>query len=258
VLDEPLVDPPARGRVYPGGRRVRLSDVDPSGRLRLDAVARYLQDVAGDDAAESGIEAGTITWVVRRTVIDVVAPFRFREWVDLATWCSGTGGRWAARRTSLVGDRGGRADAEALWICVDLKTQAPARLPASFGATYGESAAGRRVSSRLWLDGPPPDASRVAWPLRASDHDVLDHVNNAAYWEAVEERLVGRSELLAQPFRAVLEYGPGLEPGDTVELAVVDRPDTVALWFLVRGKPQASAMMRGTSSASAMPASQKT
>ena len=52
MLDESLAPPPDRGRVFRSGRRVRLSDADPTGRLRLDACARYLQDVGNDDTAD--------------------------------------------------------------------------------------------------------------------------------------------------------------------------------------------------------------
>jgi acyl-ACP thioesterase len=40
---------PRRGRTYSARRRLRLADMDASGRLRLDALARFLQDVAIDD-----------------------------------------------------------------------------------------------------------------------------------------------------------------------------------------------------------------
>ena len=229
--------------MYAGGRRVRLSDIDARGRFRLDAAARFLQDVAGDDAADSGIESTSFTWVVRRTVIDSHAPFGFREWAELSTWCSGTGGRWAARRTTMVGERGGRLEAEALWICVDLVTQAPARLPDSFHRIYAPSAAGRKVSTRLWLGGPPADAITVPWPLRATDHDILEHMNNAAYWEAIEERLHLHDRLLAAPHRSIIEYGPGVAPGDAVELVVEEGPDRLAVWFLDGGAVQAAALV---------------
>jgi acyl-ACP thioesterase len=246
VLDDALVPMPEAGRVYRATRRVRLSDIDVDGRFRLDAAARYLQDVAGDDAADSDLDATTFTWVVRRTVIDVRARFGFRELAELATWCSGTGGRWAARRTTMIGDRGGRVEAEALWICVDLTAQAPMRLPEAFFEIYGPSAGGRKVSSRLGLAGPPSGAgvTVVPWPLRATDHDILAHMNNAAYWEAVEERLVGHPGLLAAPLRAIMEYGPGVEPADRVELVVDEGPDRLAVWFIDAGAVQASALVR--------------
>ena len=47
-----LVPVPGRGRVYTASRRVRLGDADPGGRLRLDAIARYVQDVSDDDTRD--------------------------------------------------------------------------------------------------------------------------------------------------------------------------------------------------------------
>ena len=40
---------PAAGRVFSTARRVRSTEVTPAGRLRLDALARYLQEAAEDD-----------------------------------------------------------------------------------------------------------------------------------------------------------------------------------------------------------------
>ena len=50
---------PSAGRTFTGERIVRLGDVSPAGRLRLDAVARYLQDIATDDAVDAGSTACT-------------------------------------------------------------------------------------------------------------------------------------------------------------------------------------------------------
>ncbi|HEX8803492.1 MAG TPA: acyl-ACP thioesterase domain-containing protein, partial [Acidimicrobiales bacterium] len=94
---------PATGRVFRAARRVRLADADRAGRLRLDACARYLQDIGNDDTADSGIDDPATSWVVRRAVVDVHRPPRWRERLELATWCGGLGGRWAERRLSLVG-----------------------------------------------------------------------------------------------------------------------------------------------------------
>ena len=107
---------PAVGRTFRAGRRIRLSDRDASGRLRLDAVARYLQDVAGDDVDETGWGAPDHLWVMRHVRIDVVVPAVADDFVELTTWCSGTASVAAGRRMSLVGDRGGNVEVDSVWI----------------------------------------------------------------------------------------------------------------------------------------------
>ncbi|HEX8804671.1 MAG TPA: hypothetical protein VF743_10765, partial [Acidimicrobiales bacterium] len=126
----------------------------------------------------------------------------------------------------------------------DLATMAPARLPATFLDAYGAAAGGRTVSSRRWLGGPPDGARPVPWPLRATDVDLLGHVNNAAYWAAVEEELAageGGHPLLARPHRAVMEYGAAIEPDAAVELRVASAADAVSVWFTVAGAVHAAA-----------------
>jgi acyl-ACP thioesterase len=245
VIDEPLVSLPDRGRVFRAGRRVRLADADPSGRLRLDACARYLQDVGNDDTADSGIDDDAVTWVARRAVIDVHTPPAWSEWLDMASWCGGLGRRWAERRMSMVGDAGGRVEISTLWVQLDVATMAPSRLTERFLDVYGEAAGGRKISSRLWLGDPPVGAAAARWPLRAVDIDVIGHVNNAAYWAAVEEQIEPGTAfahaLLGQPHRAVMEYGPGIEAGATVELLVDETDDHLSVWFTVGDAVQAAA-----------------
>lgn len=245
MLDEPLAPLPAAGRVFRSGRRVRLGDADRAGRLRLDACARYLQDVGNDDTADSGIDQPNTTWVVRRAVVDVHRSPVWREDVSLSTWCGGLGGRWAGRRLAAHGSRGGHVEIDTLWVHIDVATGAPVRLPERFLDRYGEAAQGRRISSRLWLGDPPTGAAAVAWPLRAVDLDLLGHVNNAAYWAAVEEVVRdGQGDagsLIARPHRAVMEYGPGIDPGDDVLLLVDRHDERLSLWFAVDGAVRAAA-----------------
>jgi acyl-ACP thioesterase len=250
-IDQVMVPLPERGRVFRARRKVRLGDVAPSGRLRLDACARYLQDVGNDDTADSGLDdvagLGAGVWVVRRAVLDLISPPRWGEWVDLATWCGGTGGRWAERRLSVRGDGGGHVEVTTLWIHLGRETLMPTRLPAAFTEIYGEAAGDRRVSARLWLDPPPPgggdadgDVESRPWPLRAVDFDVMRHVNNAAYWAAVEEVLAaGRDQAprlgRGRTVRAVLEFGAGIGPEAKVDLRVRRRDGALDIWFTEDG-----------------------
>jgi acyl-ACP thioesterase len=245
MLDETLVPLPDVGRVFRSERRVRLGDADRGGRLRLDACARYLQDLGNDDTADSGIDQESTTWVVRRAVIDVHRSPVWREDVALSTWCGGLGGRWASRRLAMEGSHGGHVEIDTLWVHIDVATGAPVRLPERFLEEYGEAAKGHRISSRLWLGDPPAGVASVAWPLRAVDVDLLGQVNSAAYWAAVEH-VVRDGEgapgpLLVRPHRAVIEYGPGIEPDDAVELLVDEGDERLSLWFAVDGVVRAAA-----------------
>jgi acyl-ACP thioesterase len=240
ALDE-LVPPPGEGRVFTATRRVRLGDSTPDGRLRLDALARLLQDVGNDDFVDAGLDV-TAPWVARRMVA-VADPWpRLGEQLTFRTFCGGLGSRWAERRTSVRGDGGGAVEVAALWVFVDPASGRPARLPDWFVGTYGPAARGRTVSARQQLPRPPEGARSRPWPLRHTDLDVLGHVNNAATWAAVEDELGERGLV---PGRAELEYGAAIEHGDPVELLSAAEPDGGAddllLWLTVDADVRASA-----------------
>lgn len=249
--EEPLVPLPDKGRVFRRRRRVRLADAAPSGEARLDAYARYLQDIGNDDTADSGLDGEGGAWVVRRAVIDVNRPPQWGEWLDLATWCGGTGRRWAERRLSIQGEQGASVEMTTLWIHIDPVKLLPLPLPALFTEIYGEATAGRKVSSKLWLprEPVPEPVTSLIWPLRTTDFDLMRHLNNAVYWEAVEEVLVQRKHPLRQPpVRAVLEYAQAVPMRADVTLIVADRSDSgqdrtrpLDIWFTVDDAVHASA-----------------
>ena len=117
---------PVSGRTFRTRYRVRLSDTDATGRLRLDAVARYLQDAATDDVAETGWGAPEHLWVIRRIELDVLEPFLADTEVDVVTWSSGSAAVAAARRWTVTGDAGGRIEVDSVWIHLGPDAQAGA------------------------------------------------------------------------------------------------------------------------------------
>jgi acyl-ACP thioesterase len=238
-----LVPRPARGRVFERDLRVRLADVSPADRLRFDAAARYLQDIARDDSADADLE-NPMGWVVRRTVIEVARPLVFQEATCLATWCSGIGARWAERRTSIRGEHGGAVEAVTVWVHVDPRTGRPARLVDGFAGLYAEAAGGRGADARLSHPAQPPrDCGVQPWPLRAADFDVLGHVNNAAYVAAVEDAIGDRAELWSD-VRVELEYRDPVLPGAAPELAVRSSDGGVELWMCTDAMTNLTASVR--------------
>jgi acyl-ACP thioesterase len=212
-----------RGRRFESDVTVRLSDADPHGALRLDGVARYLQDVATEDWESSGI-ASEDTWVVRRTVIRQVNQRwpRMNERLRVMTWCGGVGAAWAERRTNIAIGTDTVLESAALWVPVD-RSGHPVRVRPEFFEVYGDAMNGRKVSGRVSLVAPPVNAPRLPWPLRRADLDVVGHVNNAAVWQAV-------TEVVDVPVRyvEVIHHG-AVENGHDVELVA----EPGSMWLLV-------------------------
>ncbi|MDH3296192.1 MAG: thioesterase, partial [Acidimicrobiia bacterium] len=162
------------------------------------------------------------------------------------TFCSSLGKTWAERRLTVSGDKGAHYEVATLWVCVDLVAGQPTMLTDEFLAIYGPAAGGRKASARLRNPKPADLGEWTAklktesWQLRRADYDTLGHVNNAAYWAAVEQWLPPFSG----PRRARIEYGTGLSPTPQVDIARVDGDDDVLLlWWLQgeNGPPAASA-----------------
>ncbi len=224
-----MVAVPVGGRTFTLPARAGLGDCAPSGRIRLDALARWLQDVAYGDVEEAGV-ADLAIWVVRRTRIRVDRFPRFGEPHTLLTYCSGIGRMWAERRTSITPDGAGEASVEAvsLWVHLDPVTRMPSPLTAGEMDAYGDAAAGRRVSARLRHPPAPEPAgvSTAPWTFRATELDLANHVNNAAYWQPLEDQLLTSG---AEPQRidAEIEYRSPAQPGVKVILRNADH-----LWIV--------------------------
>jgi acyl-ACP thioesterase len=210
-----IVPSPQRGRIFTESLRPGLADCAPSGRIRLDALARWVQDIAYADSVEAG-QAGNVMWVVRRTRMRVTRFPRFGAEFKLATFCSGLGRMWAERRTSItpVGDDAGAVEVVSIWVHLDPRTARPTKLTAEEIAIWGESTAGRTVTARL--RHPAPDGvaeSSSPWWFRSTELDLAGHVNNAAYLTPVEEELLVDD---AEP-RSIdleIEYRSPAQPGE--------------------------------------------
>jgi acyl-ACP thioesterase len=206
-----LVAHPGVGRRFEHALAVGLADAAPSGRVRLDALARWLQDAALADVVDAGLGEAAL-WVVRRTRLAVTRFPRFGEMATVATFCSATGRMWAQRRTTVATPGGGLVEAVALWVHLDPVSLRPTPFAAKELEVYGPSAAGREVKARLRHPGPPEDAAWRPWHFRSTELDVADHINNAAYWAVLEDELLAGPEPAA--IDAELEFRTPAQPGE--------------------------------------------
>lgn len=184
-----IVPEPGSGRVFTQAWVPGAADVTGAGRARLDAIARWLQDVARADLEDAGFW-GRGVWIVRRTRIRVAAFPRFDDRLELRTFCSGFGRFSAERRTAI---RGGRAQVDAVsrWIYLDPQGARPQRFEGDFREAYEETAGERDANVRVRHPGPPAGAEGEPWHFRATDLDVAGHVNNSHYWGPFEQDLLG-------------------------------------------------------------------
>ena len=189
--------------------------------MRLDAVARFLQDIATDDARDAGLADG---WVVRRTTMTVHRLPRFRDDVDLVTRCSGMSLTAAERCTDLTLDGEPAVDTVSLWAFVGGDGR-PQRIDPIAFEQYGIPVGSPRISTRLRHPDPPAGVAGRPWVVRVADVDVLGHVNNAVAWAVVEEVLADAGIEVAAPFVAEVEFRTALAPDDTPELVVVPGAD---------------------------------
>ncbi|WP_271799204.1 acyl-[acyl-carrier-protein] thioesterase [Dietzia maris] len=280
-----LGPPPSPEAGFSTRRRVRTGDVDPQRRLRLDSVARYLQDIAADNLDATGHARTDPFWIVRRTVIDVIEPISWPATVGLQRWCSGLSSRWANMRVRLTVEdseasedpegpdgmpapgtaalgpptaRGGLVETEAFWIHVTA-----AGLPARISDSGMASLAGTTDIHRLrWAGltqdcpperpGEPQDRPHL---LRSTDFDPLQHVNNAAYLAVVEDELQQHADLLQRRHRVVIEYLRPVRPGATMTVRRRRAGDRLELWLMVDGVVAAAVLVAPIPAASASPAS---
>ena len=223
---------PAEGWRYRTQYKVRLGDVGPDGALRLDGVARLLQDVATDDWDAVALNPDD-NWVVRRTALRLVDGARwprYKEPIVLTTWCAGVGAAWAERRTNIEVQGHVVLEASALWVPIDVSGR-PVRIGTAFMRIYGGTIQGRKVPGRVRAPEVSPDAERRPWPLRRADLDVIGHINNAAIWQAITEVTGGTASYVE-----VIHLG-SLEQGDEVTLLSTDR----CVWLSVNGSVQVAA-----------------
>ena len=164
---------------------VHSYEVDAFDDLAAPALAGYLQELAGLQAAEMGcgidhLMGRGLTWVLSRQRIEIDAPIRRGSVLEVATWPSGVERVFAARefRVSVGGLPVARAST--LWAVMDLARRRPVRPDRVLAPEF------RVAEERLFpladeLGGDDPADGEQRFRIRYSDIDRNLHVTNSTY-----------------------------------------------------------------------------
>lgn len=167
------------------------------------------QDIGQDQLREMGFEETHPLWIVRRTMIDLIRPVEFSDMLRMRRWCSGTSNRWCEMRVRIDGKRkGGLIESEAFWININRETQMPSRIADDFLAGLHKTTSVDRLRWKSYLKpGSRDDAVEIhEFPVRVTDIDLFDHMNNSVYWSVVEDYLASHTELMQAPLRITIEH----------------------------------------------------
>lgn len=242
-VEIPLVERPDSGYIYQTGWRLATTDIDERHNLRLDGVARYVQEVGAEHLADAQLAEIHPHWIVLRTVIDVIEPIELPSDIVFRRWCAALSTRWCNMRVQLEGSAGGRIETAGFWMCVNKSTLTPSRLTDDCITRFGSTTDDHRLKWRPWLTESIIDGRRTPFPLRRTDIDPFEHVNNTIYWHGVHEILCQVPTLTA-PYRAVLEYRSPIKFGESVTIRSDRHDEMVRMHFAVGDDVRAAALLR--------------
>jgi acyl-ACP thioesterase len=207
---------PETGYVYRTAWRVATGDVGGDLGLRLDGVARYIQEVGAENLVDAGEAEEHPHWLVQRTVIDVIESIDFPNEISFSRWCSALSSRWCTMRVDLVGSDGGRIETEGFWIAINAKTLTPQRVSDTLVERFASTTKVHRLKWQPWLQNPADADEAQPFSLRRTDIDIFEHVTNTAYWHAIHEVMASFPDVCTPPYRAVIEYRRPIKYGEDV------------------------------------------
>ncbi len=175
---------------------VAYADVDRDQLLTLGGVFKLLQEAAikhadcYDLGAKAMVAKGE-SWVLNRIAASITRFPRYEENLTLRTWSAGIRGFRGYRDLRLYAGDELLLSASTLWIYVNLRTKSLARVPEDLAAQFpvGQAEMHRPELDRVKHETPAATARATEVALRYGDFDGNSHLNNTAYFDALQTAL---------------------------------------------------------------------
>lgn len=216
---------------FVAGYRVRFDEAGPDGWMRTSSLLRYAQDIAWRHSEHLGFDrawylARGLGWVVRGVDLELHAPVPMGHTLRVTTAVVGHRRIWA-RRMGECRLADGRLAARVTtdWLLLDGRNRI-VRIPDDFGVAFVNPEVESEITRVVAPTGDP--AATLAFTVRRTDLDPLDHVNNAVYLDWLTEALAAAGWLAradAGPRSIRLEYVAPAGFGNEVVVELFGGPD---------------------------------
>ena len=178
------------------------------------------------------------SWVVRRTVLDVVVP----GGSSACRWRRGAAAPAAGGPSAGCPSRGAKVPGRVARRCGSTSTW---RRSCPSGSARGSPGctARRPVAARWarsWRCRPPGDVVPGGRGRCAAPTSTSWPTSTTPPTGALEELIGERPELVAGPHRAIVEFAKQIDPGMAVDLWSIEEPDGVRAWLTVDGTVHAA------------------
>jgi acyl-CoA thioester hydrolase len=183
--------------IYTATFRVRHYECDAHGHLNNANYVRYMQEAAFDASASVGYskdryEAMGYLWLAHETEIEYLQPVVYGDTVEVKTWV-GDFRRVRSRRFyefRKSGDSDPVAQASTDWVYLEAATERPTAVPPEMIVAFVPEGLTESAPPRARFPSFPPRPvgtftmhRQVEW----RDIDTAQHVNNAVYFNYIEE-----------------------------------------------------------------------
>ena len=173
--------------MYTFRSRIRYSEVDRDGKLRLSSIFDYFQDCSTFhsqdlDRGVDYLKKHGLGWVLVSWYVKVHRYPIFGEEISVRTWPYDFNGLMGGRNFSMEDENGEvLACADSLWVLMDLKRNRPIKIPEEIMETYQLFSPLPMEKASRKMKMPDHLVSYPSFPVTKFHLDTNQHVNNGKY-----------------------------------------------------------------------------
>lgn len=177
--------------------RIRQYECDENGHVNNANYLRYMQETAFDASASIGYDQERYaqlerTWFIRETEIEYLAPAGYNDRIIVTTWVNDIQKLTSRRNYEIHHAEGGVRLASAFsdWVFLDTKNNKPMLIPKELRNAFLPESFPQNHTPRIPFPKPPPPPDEVyRYPVKVrwTEVDRHGHVNNAVYFEYMNE-----------------------------------------------------------------------